>query len=136
MCGLSKDHALSRPRPESLRKVVYLHGRMKSELPEESRQLLDLVLTSADFGNAYLREGWAAKFVIELFREFTILFVGYGLNDPVMRYLMDALATESHPGGQFKRAFAIASYKSRENHDRTPTGSALARQERHPDPVR
>jgi hypothetical protein len=102
---------LGRPRPEGLRKVVHLHGRIEWELPEDSRQLFDLVLTSADFGNAYLREAWAARFVVELFREFTVLFVGYGLNDPVMRYLLDALATESHPGGQFKPAFALASHK-------------------------
>jgi hypothetical protein len=109
---------LRRPRPDTLNRVVYLHGRIERELPESQRDLFELVLTSADFGNACLREGWAARFVIELFREFTVLFVGYGLNDPVMRYLMDAFATESRPGGQFKPAYALASYKAAKENDR------------------
>ena len=54
---------LGRPRPESLARVVFLHGRIEWERREASRQLAELVLTSADFGNVYLREGWAARFV-------------------------------------------------------------------------
>jgi hypothetical protein len=50
-----------------------------------------LVFTSADFGVAYLVERWAARFVSELFQQFDVAFVGYGVNDPVMRYLVDAV---------------------------------------------
>jgi SIR2-like domain len=56
-----------------------------------------------------LRDGYAARFVLELFREFTVLFVGYSINDPVMRYLMDIFATENdeHQEGQFRPAFSF-----------------------------
>ena len=38
-----------------------------------------MILTDADFGCVYLveSEGWARRFLVELFRSFTILFVGY-----------------------------------------------------------
>lgn len=73
----------------SWRSVVYLHGRLQ---PGTGNQ--HLVLTSADFGRAYLTDAWAARFVVRLFAEFTILFIGYSLNDPVLRYMTDAFAAE------------------------------------------
>lgn len=72
----------------SWRSLVYLHGRLGGP----SQQL---VLTSADFGRAYLTEGWAARFVVRLFADFTVLFLGYSLNDPVLRYMTDAFAAEN-----------------------------------------
>jgi hypothetical protein len=53
--------------------LVYLHGL----LPEDSdaSALNRLVLTSGDFGLAYLTERWAARFVSELFRNYAVCFV-------------------------------------------------------------
>ena len=70
--------------------LVYLHGL----LPEKAdyTALNRLVVTSGDFGLAYLTERWAARFVSELFRNYVVCFVGYSINDPVLRYMMDALA--------------------------------------------
>ncbi len=70
------------------RSLVYLHGRLGGYDQQ-------LVLTSADFGRAYLTEAWAARFVARLFADFTVLFVGYSLNDPVLRYMTDAFAAEN-----------------------------------------
>jgi hypothetical protein len=75
-------------RTATWRSLVYLHGRL-GEAPAEQ-----LVLTSADFGRAYLTDAWAARFVARLFADFTVLFVGYSLNDPVLRYMTDAFAAE------------------------------------------
>ena len=61
-----------------------------------------MVLTDADFGRAYLTEGWARRFLVDLFRSFTVLFVGYGHNDTVMNYLARAL-----PGDQTPRRFVL-----------------------------
>ena len=80
-----------------------------------------MVLTAADFGRAYLTERWAARFVTELFREFTVIFVGYGVADPVMGYLVDALAAERDMGARFANAFAFAP------HDSTAVGQDKAR---------
>lgn len=62
-----------------------------------------MVLTDKDFGRAYLMEGWARRFVQELFLKFTVLFVGYSHVDPVMHYLARGL-----PPDEFgKRRFAL-----------------------------
>jgi hypothetical protein len=74
----------------SWQSVVYLHGRLEAPPLRNDH----LVLTSADFGRAYLTEGWAARFVARLFADFTVLFIGYSLNDPVLRYMTDAFAAE------------------------------------------
>lgn len=65
---------LAPPRFDRLRRVVFLHGRIRKGDPTS---LADLVLTSRDFGNAYLRDGWATRFLLELLREFHLLLVGY-----------------------------------------------------------
>lgn len=75
-------------RAASWRSLVYLHGRLGGSDQH-------LVLTSSDFGRAYLTEGWAARFVVRLFADFTVLFLGYSLNDPVLRYMTDAFAAEN-----------------------------------------
>jgi hypothetical protein len=51
-----------------------------------------LVLSDADFGKAYLTEAWAARFMTTLFREHTLCFVGYSIDDPVLRYMTAAHA--------------------------------------------
>ncbi len=99
------------PKPLAWQSLVHLHGRIHPGRPERD----DLVLTSADFGTAYLAEGWASRFVTELFRHFTVLFVGYSVDDPVMRYLTDALASERRSRGiNFRTPYAFAAIQGRE----------------------
>jgi hypothetical protein len=85
--------------------LVYLHGL----LPErhDASALNRLVLTSGDFGLAYLTERWAARFVSELFRNYVVCFVGYSINDPVLRYMMDALAADRMLGEVTPQAYAL-----------------------------
>ena len=82
------------PIPKSSRwnGLVYLHGLLPDKADDSV--LHRLVLTSGDFGLAYLTERWAARFVSELFRNYVVCFVGYSINDPVLRYMMDALAAD------------------------------------------
>ncbi|MDX2202676.1 MAG: anti-phage defense-associated sirtuin Dsr1 [Hyphomicrobiaceae bacterium] len=93
--------------------VVYLHGLL-SAAPTASN-LNSLVLSSGDFGLAYLTERWAARFVGELFRSMTVCFVGYSINDPVLRYMMDALAADRLLGESPPEVFAFGSYNKVEN---------------------
>ena len=78
-------------RTASWQSVVHLHGRLEPR-PHSNDQL---VVTSADFGRAYLTDGWAARFIARLFADFVLLFVGYSVNDPVLRYMTDAFAAEA-----------------------------------------
>ena len=91
------------PKPHTWSSLVHLHGRIAGN--EDGS---NLVLTAADFGRAYLTERWAARFVTELFREFTVVFVGYSVGDPVMSYMVDALAAERAKGARFATAYAFA----------------------------
>ncbi len=63
--------------------IVHVHGSV-----DRSNEM---VLTDADFGRAYLTEGWARRFLVELFRNFSVLFVGYSHNDAILSYLARAL---------------------------------------------
>lgn len=92
--------------------VVYLHGLLPEAMDDGSLQRL--VLTSGDFGLAYLTEGWAARFVSELFRNYIVCFVGYSIEDPVLRYMMDALAADRMLGESVSCAYAFGSYSSAE----------------------
>ncbi|WP_157844955.1 SIR2 family protein [Methylocucumis oryzae] len=83
------------PKPHKWQSIVYLHGIIDEEADPNSEHL---VFTSGDFGSAYLTERWASRFVTELFRHFTVLFVGYSINDPVMRYITDAIAADKRRG--------------------------------------
>ena len=98
--------------------LVYLHGLLP--VAANGGNLDHLVVSSGDFGLAYLNERWAARFVSELFRTYTVCFVGYSINDPVLRYMMDALAADRLLGEVPIQAFAFGSYskgKEREKSD-------------------
>lgn len=85
--------------------LVYLHGLLPNKADDSA--LHRLVLTSGDFGLAYLTERWAARFVSELFRNYVVCFVGYSINDPVLRYMMDALAADRMLGEVTPQAYAL-----------------------------
>lgn len=93
------------PKNSRWNALVYLHG----VLPErgDDTALNRLVVTSGDFGLAYLTERWAARFVSELFRNYVVCFVGYSINDPVLRYMMDALAADRMQGEVIPQAWAL-----------------------------
>jgi hypothetical protein len=88
--------------------LVYLHGLLPQEVNDSDLDCL--VVSSGDFGLAYLTERWAARFVSELFRNYTVCFVGYSLDDPILRYMMDALAADRQRGEAFHEMFAFGGY--------------------------
>lgn len=115
--------------------LVYLHGLLP--VTPTAGDLDRLVASSGDFGLAYLTERWAARFVSELFRNFTVCFVGYSINDPVLRYMMDALAADRLLGESPPEMFAFGSYSKGKEVDRASEWKAknvtpiLYREHRH-----
>ncbi len=107
------------PIPKSSRwnGLVYLHGLLPDKADDSA--LHRLVLTSGDFGLAYLTERWAARFVSELFRNYMVCFVGYSINDPVLRYMMDALAADRMLGEITPQAYALGDCESGQNLHKT-----------------
>lgn len=84
-------HAPALPLGNRFSGIVHLHGSVDE--PEE------MVLTHRDFGRAYLTEsdGWARRYLIDLFTNYTVLFVGYSHSDTIMSYLSPSLPPD---GGQ------------------------------------
>ena len=68
--------------------VVYLHGRLRDKT---SQPFAPFVVSNADFGRAYLADGWATRFIKELRETYTIVLLGYSADDPPMRYLLEGL---------------------------------------------
>ncbi len=87
-------YAPALPLGHSFSGIVYLHGGVNK--PAER-----LVLTDSDFGRAYLTEGWARLFLQRVFETFTVLFVGYSHNDPVMNYLARGYTPEMRKPRRF-----------------------------------
>ncbi len=103
------------PDRERWQSLTYLHG-CAIQANQSTGQ--NLVFTSSDFSKAYLLDGWASRFIAEIFRQYTVLFIGYGVEDPLVTYLMDGLNSNS----QISRCFAFADYKGEDDvfecHDR------------------
>lgn len=72
------------PVGHSFEGLVYLHGSVDGPADR-------LVLTDSDFGRAYITDGWASKFLRDVYSEFVVLFVGYSHDDTVMQYLARGL---------------------------------------------
>jgi hypothetical protein len=97
------------PRSDLWKNLVYLHGLI--DLKEDPSGE-ELILTSSDFGRAYLTERWASRFITELFRKYTVLFIGYSINDVIVRYLMDAIGAARQRGELLNRAYIIDEYRN------------------------
>lgn len=76
--------------------VTYLHGRLAGPGSEHH----PYVLSSADFGRAYLSEGWATNFIRSLLTRYTVVLVGYKAEDPPIKYLLQGLNHD----GRFDRS--------------------------------
>ena len=91
---------------KSLNGLVYLHGRINSSIKRgEGRQ--GFIVSSSDFGRAYLAEGWATRFIRDLLDQYTVVLLGYSANDPPVRYLLQGLHTRGH--GNRARLFTFDS---------------------------
>ncbi len=100
------------PKDDQWDGLVYLHGLLTGQWPRDNQG--DLIVSSGDFGRAYLRDGWAARFLSELFRNYTVCFVGYSIGDPMLRYMMDALAADRSPENMSREVFAFGSHAENE----------------------
>ncbi|WGJ13766.1 SIR2 family protein [Methylocapsa sp. D3K7] len=69
--------------------ILHLHGRIGDDTLDLEHT--DLIITSADFGDAYLRSGWASRYIEDRMRLGTLVLVGYGAEDAAMRLLLETL---------------------------------------------
>jgi Domain of unknown function (DUF4020)/SIR2-like domain len=84
----TQETAPALPLGDDFGGIVYLHGRLGGAVRQ-------LVVTDADFGQAYLRDAWATRFLERMFSRYTVLFVGYSHSDVVVTYLGRGLRSDT-----------------------------------------
>jgi hypothetical protein len=82
-------------RYDDLNGIVYLHGRVSDGYVGADGN--GFVLSSSEFGYAYLSEGWAAEFFRDVVRRYVVIFVGCSADDPPIRYLLEGLRRADDP---------------------------------------
>ena len=104
-----ESHALSNiPKPGSGDDfgIFHLHGRIADKKYGISGT--NLILTSSDFGNAYLRDSWVSKYIEDRIRTGPLVLVGYSAEDVAMRMLLEAIDTDRFRFGDLKNKLIYA----------------------------
>lgn len=103
--------AIPRPGTTDDHGILHLHGRIPYENELLKYTGSDLILTSADFGDAYLRDGWAAQYIEDRMRINTLVLVGYQAEDAAMRLLLETLDADRDRFSDLKKVYAIEKKK-------------------------
>lgn len=83
-CAVYTGPAL--PLGDDLEGLVHLHG--VRDAPSS------MILTAQDYGKAYVSKGWASRFLVDLFKKYVVLFIGYSCGDSLVDYLTRSLSRE------------------------------------------
>jgi SIR2-like domain len=94
-------------RSNDMNGIIYLHGR--ASVKYNSAEGDGFVLSSSEFGRAYLSDGWATSFFRGVLEKYVVVFVGYSADDPPVQYLLEALHKTS---GQLAGIYAFQSGNS------------------------
>ena len=105
--------SLPAPGSSTFSGIIHIHGRLAdSSLGLEPTPL---VLTSADYGDAYMRSGWTSRFLFDLARCKTIVLLGYSVQDVPVRYFLNVLEADRVRFPDLKPVYAFDAY------DKDPT---------------
>ena len=115
--------ALPAPGSSFFSGVIHIHGRLADH--EIGLEHTPLVFTSADYGDAYMRSGWASRFLFDLARCKTIVLVGYSANDAPVRYFLNVLEADRARFSDLKTVYAFDSYE-RNQEEATRSWGTLA----------
>lgn len=66
--------------------LVHLHGIYTDKD--------SMIVTAEDYGNAYVSNGWTSRFLVDVFKSYTVLFVGYSCSDSLVDYLTRSISSE------------------------------------------
>ncbi|WP_169054872.1 SIR2 family protein [Azospirillum sp. TSA2s] len=99
--------ALPQPGVREFTGIMHLHGRLADRRFQPAFEQTELVLTDVDFGDAYLRSGWAARFLYDLVRRYHIVLVGYGAEDPPLKYLLSVIQADRRRFADLKPIYAL-----------------------------
>ncbi|MGV1949671.1 SIR2 family protein [Agrobacterium vitis] len=101
----------SLPAPGSSRfeGIIHIHGRLTD--PHLGLEATPIILTSADYGDAYMRSGWASRFLFDLARCKTIVLIGYSADDAPVRYFLNVLEADRARFPDLHPVYAFDHYK-------------------------
>lgn len=89
--------------------IIHIHGRLSdAELDVDATQL---VLTSSEYGDAYMRSGWASRFLFDLARCKTIVLIGYSASDAPVRYFLNVLEADRSRFPDLRSVYALDCYE-------------------------
>ncbi len=74
------------PFGDAFEGLIHIHG--VTSRPDS------MVLLAEDYGKAYVTNGWATRFLVDLFSKFTVLFIGYSCGDSLVDYLTRSISGE------------------------------------------
>lgn len=105
--NVSSSAGSSMPRAGSERDhgILHLHGRIGDDQLGLSET--ELILTSSDFGDAYLRGGWASRYIEDRMRLGILVLVGYAAEDTAMRLLLETLDADRSRFSDLRPIYAI-----------------------------
>lgn len=84
-----KNHSYpALPKGSNFSGIVHIHGNVNDSD--------NIVLTDKDFGEAYITEQYATKFLVKVFQTYDILFIGYSYNDSILNYLTRAITPDEN----------------------------------------
>lgn len=81
-CEIYSSPAL--PYGDNFSGLVHLHGLTSKPA--------SMVLLAEDYGKAYVTNGWASRFLVDLFEKYHVLFVGYSCGDSLVDYLTRSIS--------------------------------------------
>jgi len=80
-------------RHEEMDGIIHIHGCVNKDYTGSEGD--GFVLSSSEFGLAYLADGWATAFFRQVLDRYVVVFVGYTADDPPVQYLLEALNKQS-----------------------------------------
>lgn len=101
----ASGQALPAPGGSDFHGIIHMHGRLEDV--DLSLESTPLVLTSADYGDAYMRAGWASRFLFDLIRCKTIVLLGYAAGDAPVRYFLAVLSSDRTRFPDLKTVYAF-----------------------------
>lgn len=108
----SAGQALPLPGSAGFHGIIHIHGRIGD--PAVNVDQSALVMTSADYGDAYMRSGWVSRFLFDLCRCKTVVLVGYSANDAPVRYFLNVLEADRTRFPDLRTVYALDAVRDSE----------------------
>lgn len=65
--------------------IVHIHGKLDNE------SIPNIIFTAEDYGEAYFFPGFINSFLENVFRNYSVCFIGYSFNDAVFQYILKSI---------------------------------------------